>query len=94
MDSLTITTILLLLGFIVTLIGIIYTNLNGKVSDNSSYIKAVNDEMKKEYITKTDHSSFKSDHAIEHSRINADFDKLDKKLDKIIQMLLEGKHEK
>ena len=94
MDSLNIAIFSIQATFMLGLIGIIYGNLNKKQYDNSCYIKAVNDEMRKEYITKSDYASLKADHALEHSRISVDFDKQDKKLDRILQILLEGKHEK
>lgn len=81
MDNQTLITIVSALFIIVSgLIGIIYANLNTKTKENSDSIT----DIKERYATKEDVKEHKSDQ-------EKKFDRLEKKLDKIITMLMEGK---
>ena len=82
--------------FLGGLLFIIYQNLNTKVIENTKSIKGVEgkiDNVKDNHATKDELKQYKDGHVLEHNKQDQAYDKLDKKLDRIIQMLLEGKHE-
>ena len=80
----------LAIAFVGGLLAIIYQNLNNKTKENTCLIKDIGekvDKVKDDYATKQDLKELKSD----QSKTS---DRLEKKLDRIIEMILEGRHEK
>ncbi len=76
MDSQNLITLLVFVAtLVVGLIAIIYANLNKKTETNSEEIKEINGKFDK-FVTKDDY--------------NREYDKLDAKLDKIIDILIGG----
>lgn len=80
-----------IIGSTLTLIGgliaIIYTNLNKKTCDNALKIEKASEK----HVTKEEFNGYKQDQARESDRVREDYKGLDKKLDKIISMLMEGR---
>jgi len=86
------------LGATITLV---ISEINKKISKNTTAIvsnndeiKTVNDNMSDNYVKKEDFREFKTEHSAEHQRQREDHNELNKKLDRIIQLLLEEKNEK
>ena len=95
-SPLVIAIITLAFTFIGGLLVIIYQNLNKKALTNSDCIKDAErriDSVKDTYATKGELKDYKGEHILEHNKQDQRYEKLDKKLDQIIRMLLEKRNE-
>lgn len=87
MDSTMIVVIPAAFTFVFGLLGIIYNKLNKDIQGNLNHI----DKMRETYATKEELKEYKDDHSKEHEKQDKAIEKVDGKLDQIIQMLLRRK---
>lgn len=76
--------------FVFGLLGLIYSYLKSQTEDAHKSI----DDIKDKYATKQELKNYKDDHSREHDKQDKAIERLEKKIDKLMEIIIGGVHEK